>query len=317
MPSITQLEYLVAVADLRHFAKAALHCHVSQPTLSQQINKAEEELKVQIFDRDKKPVLVTESGMAIIEQARTILREHKKLSDFSKNISDELAGPFRIGIIPTVSSMLVPYFVEDFAKRCPKVQLFIDEVPTESLIQNLKQDKLDAGILATPLGLDGLHEDPLYYEAFKIYASAGHSLMKKRSCTRQDLEGKDLWLLRDGHCFKDQVAQYCSIGQEEIDPDRNIHFQSGNIETLQRLIARGHGYTLIPAFMTSIMSKEEIKNHVTQFSAPEPAREISIVTHRTKWKNKIVEAIKKSILDNLPASVHKTKNKNLEVLDIC
>lgn len=317
MPSITQLEYIIAVADYRHFAKAAKSCNISQPTLSQQISKAEDELGRRIFDRDKKPVLVTQDGMMIIDQARTILREHRKLSEFSKQHSGELAGPFRVGVIPTVSSMLVPCFVEDFCKRYPKVQLFIDELPTESLTKNLQRDQLDAAILATPLNLDGFQEEPLYYETFKIYASKGHALMKKKSCNRKDLDGSDIWLLRDGHCFRDQIVKYCSIRIDEAAQERNVHFQGGNLETLQRLIARGHGYTLIPAFMTSTMSKDELKNHVTHFISPEPAREISIVTHRNKWKNKFVEAIRRSILDNLPPTVHKSKNRGLEVLDIC
>lgn len=317
MPSITQLEYIVAVADHRHFAKAAKLCNITQPTLSQQISKAEDELGVKIFDRDKKPVLVTQDGAAVIDQARTILREHKRLREISKQNSGELSGPFRIGIIPTVSAMLVPSFVDDFTKRCPKVELFIDELTTESIIKSLQQDKVDAAILATPLGVDGFQEEPLYYEAFKIYASARHPLMKKKNCTQNDLDGQDLWLLRDGHCFKNQVMQYCSINIDDVAPSRNIHFQSGNLDTLTRLIAQGSGYTLIPSFMTSTMSKEEIKTHVLDFSNPQPAREISIVTHRNKWKNKITEAIRQSILDNLPTSVYKSKNKNLEVLDIC
>ncbi|MFN7729250.1 MAG: LysR substrate-binding domain-containing protein [Bdellovibrio sp.] len=317
MPSITQLEYIIAVADHRHFAKAAKVRNISQPTLSQQINKAEDELGIRIFDRDKKPVLLTQHGKTIVEQARTILREHKKLFEFSRQHSGDLAGSFRLGIIPTVSSMLVPAFVEEFAKSCPKVKLFIDELPTESLIKNLQTDQLDAAILATPLNIDGLQEEPLYYETFKIYASAGHALLKKKACTRKDLDGRDIWLLRDGHCFKNQIVKYCSITVDEALQDRNVHFQSGNLETLQRLIARGHGFTLIPAFMTSTMSKDDLKDHVTHFTSPEPAREISLVTHRNHWKSKFVDALRSSILANLPATVHKSKNKGLEVLDVC
>ncbi len=317
MPSITQLEYIVAVADHLHFAKAAKRCHISQPTLSQQICKAEEELEIKIFDRDKKPVLLTQQGSMIVDQARTILREHKKLSEISRQSLGQLDGPFKIGIIPTVSSMLVPYFVEDFAKRCPKVDLFIDEMNTESLVRNLQQDKLDAAILATPMGAEGLHEDPLYYETFKIYASSGHPLTKKKSCARQDLSGNDLWLLRDGHCFRDQITKYCSIKIAHASQSRSIHFQSGNLETLQRLVARGHGYTLIPSLMLSTMGKDEIKNHIVHFVNPEPAREISLVTHRNQWKNNILEEIRRSILSHLPASVQRSKNKSFEVLDIC
>lgn len=317
MPSITQLEYIVAVADQLHFAKAAKACHITQPTLSQQINKAEEQLGVKIFDRNKKPVLITQEGAPIINQARNILREHKKLIGISTNVSSEVSGPLRVGIIPTVSAMLVPFFVNDFAKRYPKVELFIDELTTPSIIKNLQTDKLDAAILATPLHVEGLQEEPLYYETFQIYASSGHRLLKKKSCTQKDLNGKDLWLLSDGHCFKNQVLQYCSVGVDEATHSRNIHFQSGNLDTLRRLIDLGDGYTMIPSFMTFTMTKEEIKTHVNRFSSPEPAREISIVAHRNNWKNRIVASLRESILKHLPPGIHKTKNKNLDVLEIC
>jgi LysR family hydrogen peroxide-inducible transcriptional activator len=317
VPSLVQLEYIVAVAELRHFGKAAQACHISQPTLSQQIRKVEDDLNIVLFDRIKKPIMMTPEGAAFVEHARIIIREHKKLRELTKQKSEEISGPFHIGIIPTVSSTLVPHFIEHFAKTYPKVQLFIDELKTDLILEGLRHDKLDAAIMATPLAVEGLKEEPLYYEPFKIYASKGHSLLKKKTCTKTDLNGDGLWLLRDGHCFKDQVIRYCSLNNEAPELLRNIHFQSGSLDTLRRLIDQGHGYTLIPAFMISSMSSAEISAHIRPFSQPIPAREISLVTRRDLWKKKIAEGICKSILLNLPREVYKEKNNALEVLDVC
>lgn len=316
MPSLNQLEYIVAVADHRHFGKAARACHVTQPTLSQQVRKVEDDLGIVLFDRVKKPVVPTPEGEAFLEQARLILREHSRLKEIAKG-SREVAGAFRLGVIPTVASTLVPQFIERFAEKYPKVELTIDELKTESILEELRQDKLDAGILATPLPSGGFQEEPLYYEPFKLYVGKGHPLAKKEVCAKEDLDGAGLWLLSDGHCFKDQVIRFCSLTPGAATAFRNIRFQSGNLDTLRRLVRQGHGYTLIPAFMTSFMTEAEAKAHVRAFTAPEPAREISLVSRRDHWKPGIAKALKECILKTLPEGVQRTAGKRLEVLEVC
>lgn len=317
MPSLNQLEYMVAVADHRHFGKAAKACFVTQPTLSQQIAKVEEDLGIQIFDRIKKPVVLTPEGEAFIEQARLILREHRRLKEIAKAKSGEVSGPFRLAVIPTVSSTLVPHFIESFSKRFPKVELYIDELTTEHILEGLREDRLDAAIMATPLAAEGFQEDPLYYEPFKLYVSKSHPLAAKETCAKRELDGAGLWLLSDGHCFKDQVVRYCSIKGGDKPIFRNVHFQSGSLDTLRRLVREGHGYTLIPAFMTSYMGEAEIKAHVRSFSAPEPARQISLVSRRGNWKKGIAQALRESILKNLPEGMRASPSRKLEVLDVC
>jgi len=317
MPSLSQLEYLVAVADLRHFGKAAFACHVSQPTLSQQVQKVEEDLGILIFDRSKKPVMATPEGETFLEQARLILREHKRLFEIAKSHSDDVAGEFHLAVIPTVAVTLIPSFVAHFARKYPKAELFIEELTTEAILEALKLDKLDAGILATPLPEHGFEETPLYYEPFKLYLSKGHPLLSKQACSKQDLQGDGLWLLRDGHCFKDQVLRYCAIDQTSSPQFHNIHFQSGSLDTLRRLVQEGHGYTLIPAYMTAFMSKSEIDAHVRPFQHPEPAREISLVSRRKHWKTKTMKALQASILANLPKEAKELKKERLEILDVC
>lgn len=317
MPSLIQLEYIAAVADHRHFGKAARACHVTQPTLSQQIRKVEDDLGILLFDRIKKPVVVTPEGGAFLDQARLILREHKRLKEIATAHSGEVAGAFRLAVIPTVAASLVPQFLEHFASRYPKVELLIDELKTESILEELKQDKLDAGIMATPLPSGGFEETPLYLEPFKLYVSKGHPLGRKATCAKGDLDGSDIWLLSDGHCFKDQVARYCSLPGDPGPAFRNVRFQSGNLDTLRRLVRQGHGYTLIPAFMTTYMSEAEVKAHVRSFAAPEPARRISLVSRRGHWKAAIAKALRESIARTLPEAVRKAAPGKLEILDLC
>jgi LysR family hydrogen peroxide-inducible transcriptional activator len=311
------LEYIVAVADLKHFSKAAEACHISQPTLSQQIAKVEDDLNIVIFDRVKKPIVLTEEGEAILQQARVVLREHKRLKELALQKSDEISGEFRLGVIPTVANTLVPHFLERFAQQYPKVTLLIDELKTSSILQELNEDRLDAGLMATPLSVAGLLEEPLYYETFNVYACSGHPLLEERTCRISDLDGSDMWLLQDGHCFKDQVVRLCRLDSKPSKSMPNVQFQGGNLDTLLRLVRQGTGYTLLPAFMIDQMSAAEIKSHVRSFQRPFPAREISLVSRRAHWRRKTVLALKDSILEHLPRSLYKKPCSELKVLDVC
>jgi LysR family hydrogen peroxide-inducible transcriptional activator len=317
MPSLVQLEYIVAVADLKHFGKAAEACHISQPTLSQQIRKVEADLGIVVFDRVKKPIVLTEEGEAILHQARLILREHKHLKELARQKSDEISGEFRLGVIPTVANTLVPQFVERFAQQYPKVTLLIDELKTSSILQELSEDRLDAGLMATPLSAAGLVEEPLYYETFSVYASTGHRLLKGKTCQIDDLDTSDMWLLQDGHCFKDQVMQLLSLQSKSDYSLPRVQFQGGNLDTLLRLVRHGKGYTLLPAFMIDQMSAAEFKTHVRSFHRPFPAREISLVSRRAHWRRKTVIALKDCVLENLSPSLYRKRCPELRVLDVC
>jgi LysR family hydrogen peroxide-inducible transcriptional activator len=208
--------------------------------------------------------------------------------------------------------------VERFAEQYPKVTLLIDELKTSVILQELSEDRLDAAVLATPLSVAGLLEEPLYYETFNVYAAAGHPLLKAKTCRIDDLDMSDMWLLQDGHCFKDQVMQLCST-EESKHPKTlpRIQFQGGNLDTLLRLVRHGIGYTLLPAFMIDQMTAVEIKSHVRVFEKPFPAREISMVSRRAHWRRKTVVALKESILANLPQCLYRKKCAELRVLDVC
>lgn len=317
MPSITQLEYVIAVEKHGHFAKAAEACHVTQPTLSQQIAKLEDELSLIIFDRLKKPIILTPEGRRFFEQAKAVVSEHEKLINITKFGMDGLAGEFRLAIIPTISSFLLPIFIESFSKKFPQIELYLEELPTDTILSELKADRLDGAILATPLNEKGFKEHPLYYEPMYLYLSPDHPLKKKSKITPEDLDASSIWMLKDGNCFKTQVANYCSIDTQSDSVLKNIHFQSGSLETLRNIVRNSRGVTLIPALMLKYLTKSELESCVRPFKDPAPYREVSFIYRRDHWKLEIIQAIKDLVMQLAPKEVSKTKNSKMEVLEIC
>lgn len=318
MPSLNQLQYAIAIEKHRHFGKASRACHVTQPTLSQQLQKLEDEIGIILFDREKKPILPTPEGQLFIEQAKVVLREQEKLLSVAKSSrSGALSGDFRLAIIPTVASDLLPTFLTAFSKAFPKIELFIEEMKTETILSELAADKIDGAILATPVEGANFHVHPLYYEPFYIYFSAKHPLLSKAEVSRESLDLSEMWQLQDGHCFKSQVQNFCLLPGASDVTFSNIRFQSGSLDTLRRLVQRGQGYTLIPALMTFSLRKQELENHVRPFKAPVPAREISMVYRRNHWKLAQIQAIKDTILNNLPTSIPRTPLKSMKVLEVC
>ena len=306
MPTLTQLEYIVTVERLKHFGNAARACHVSQPSLSMQIMKVEDEVGIKIFDRLKKPVLATEKGRRFIEQAKTILREHKKLLDLAKNDAAQLSGDFRLAIIPTLTPYLLPLFIEDFSLKCPNVRLKVDELKTEVIIRELNEDALDAAILATPLNESGIRERPLFYEPFSLYVNATHPLARTKRIREKELDGSDMWLLQDGHCLRNQVVKVCSIKREK-GVFKNVHFEGGNLETLRSLIKTSRGCTLMPRLFLNTLSESEKREFVREFEHPAPHREVSLVYRRDQWKSDILDAIERSILARNPNDLPRKK----------
>jgi LysR family transcriptional regulator, hydrogen peroxide-inducible genes activator len=314
MASLTQLEYVLAVEKYRHFGQAATACNISQPTLSQQIQKLEDELSIIVFDRIQKPIVPTDEGKRFIDQAKVVLREHARLIHGTRRGSTGLSGEFRLAVIPTVATYLIPLFLRDFSESCPNVELYIEELKTESIVAELRNDKLDGAILATPLPQQGFKEHPLYYEPFSLYATKGHPLLKRRSISAKDLEANQMWMLKDGNCFKAQVSTYCSINPDQDSVFPNIHFQSGSLDTLCKVIQKNHGYTLIPSLMTTLMNAGEVRAFVRPFASPAPSREISFVYRRDHWKLEIIQALKNCVRRSLPESVSAKRSRDQVVL---
>src|SRR5690554_2169413 len=213
--TITQLQYALALAEYRNFTLAAEKCFVTQPTLSMQIQKLEEELGVLIFDRTKKPIQLTQVGEKIIEQARRIVNESERIQDIIDIQKGFVGGDFKLAIIPTVMPTLLPMFLNTFIKKYPKVNLIIEERNTTDIIQKLKNGHLDAGILATPLQDEEIREKVLYYEPFVGYVPQNSDLYHKNRIHPEDLDTSELLLLQDGHCFTEGVLNICQTKFEK------------------------------------------------------------------------------------------------------
>jgi len=312
--TITQLEYILAVEKFRHFGKAAKACNITQPTLSMQLQKAEEELGVVIFDRSKNPILTTDEGVKIVAQARLVIREYKKIFSIIDASKNEVRGDFRLGVIPTIAPYLIPLFAGAFVHKYPLVNLTIEEFKTEEIIELLHKDELDAGLLATPLNGETFIERVLYHEPFSIFASENHHLLKKSKIKDKDLDTTDVWLLNEGHCFRQQVLNLCKISKDTGLHD-NLKFESGNLETLKNMVLNSEGYTLLPELAVLNLSKADMK-HVREFHNPVPTREVSIVHNRIFLKEKIISALEESIIENLPESLVSLKKKNIEIISI-
>lgn len=286
--TITQLTYVLAIAEHKNFTKAAEKCFVTQPTLSTQIQKLEDELSVLIFDRSKKPIELTEVGRKIVHQARNIVNESERIQDIVDQQKGFIGGEFRIGIIPTVMPTLLPMFLKAFIKKYPKVKLKIEELTTEDIIERIRDGHLDAAIAATPLESENIKERVLYYEPFVGYIPEHHRLYKKKTIDVSDLEIDDMLLLEDGHCFRDGVINLCKAFKDQT--NESFQLESGSIETLIKLSNEGLGMTLLPYLHTLELS-DKLTSNLHHFNEPTPAREVSIIYHKSELKMQIIDAL--------------------------
>jgi LysR family hydrogen peroxide-inducible transcriptional activator len=310
--NLQQLEYLVAVDTWRHFSTAAEKCHVTQPTLSMMIQKFELELDVKVFDRSKQPVVTTAIGQKIIEQARTILNETAALKRIVVEQKGEIAGELRIGIIPTLAPYLLPLFLNKFLLKYPDLKLKIVELTTKQIIQELESQRLDAGILATPLKQPSLKEIPLFYEQFVVYASQNEKVMKKKYLLADDIDVNHLWLLEEGHCLRSQVVNLCELKRKES-LMQNLDYEAGSIETLKKMVDVNTGITILPELALRDLSKAQEKN-LRYFKPPAPVREISLVTYRYFVKYNLIEALRKEILSRIPIEMQDAHRKEIAAI---
>jgi LysR family hydrogen peroxide-inducible transcriptional activator len=286
--TITQLYYVLAVAENQNFTKAAEKCFVTQPTLSMQIQKLEAQLDVQIFDRSKKPIELTDIGRKIVTQARNIVNESYRIQDIVDQQKGFIGGEFKLGIIPTVMPTLLPMFLKTFIKKHPKIKLIIEELTTEEIITRLKEGHLDAAIASTPLEDDSIKERVLYFEPFVSYIPKGHRLYSNKKIEISDLDINDMLLLEDGHCFRDGVINLCKVFKKHSDDQ--FQLESGSIETLIKLSNEGLGMTLLPFLHTLDINDKEREN-LHYFNEPAPAREVSIIYPKSELKLQIIEAL--------------------------
>lgn len=290
--TITQLKYVLAVAEYKNFTLAAEKCFVTQPTLSMQIQKIEEELSIQIFDRTKKPIQLTDIGHKIVIQAKNIVNEADRIQDIVEQQKGFIGGEFRLGIIPTIMPTLLPMFLNNFIKKYPKVKLIIEELNTDEIITKLNNGHLDAAIAATPLNEEKIKEIVLYFEPFVAYIPENHHTFQKKEIEISDLNIDEILLLQDGHCFRDGILNLC----KNSNAGDNNHFQieSGSFETLIKLADEGLGTTLLP-YLHTLDLKESDKLKLRHFVEPKPAREVSLIFPKSELKIHIIDALRSTI----------------------
>lgn len=290
--TITQLKYVLAVAEHKNFTLAAEKCFVTQPTLSMQIQKIEEELSIQIFDRTKKPIQLTDIGQKIVNQAKNIVNEADRIQDIVEQQKGFIGGEFRLGIIPTIMPTLLPMFLNNFIKKYPKVKLIIEELNTDEIITKLKNGNLDAAIAATPLEDEKIKEIVLYFEPFVAYIPENNAIFQKSEIEITDLNLNEILLLQDGHCFRDGILNLCK-NQNEGD-QKSFQIESGSFETLIKLADEGLGFTLLP-YLHTLDLKEKDKLKLRHFKEPKPAREVSLIYPKSELKIQIIDALRSTI----------------------
>ena len=303
MITLTQLEYIVAIDEYRHFATAAEKCFVTQPTLSMQIKKLEDELGVIIFDRSRQPVVPTDLGAKLIEQARMTLSATQRIKEIIQEEQQEVEGTLKIGIIPTLAPYLLPVFIGPYIRKYPAVKVEVEELVSEEIIRRLKRDMLDVGLFVTPYHDEKIVERPVFYEEMLVYAHPDSELLKKKEVGHEDIVTSDIWMLGNGHCFRNQVVNLCEMSASQ---HKNLpfEFESNYLETLMRIVDVEGGFTLIPELALQYMSPEK-KKQVRSIANTKPLREVSVIYSRHFTKQRLITLLCDEIKSVVPAHMLK------------
>lgn len=310
--TLTQLNYIIAVDRCRNFAQAAKECFVTQPTLSMQIQKLEDYLQIIVFDRSKSPVEPTPMGKKVLDYARKVMQGAHELEELSKSLRGEVAGEFILGVIPTLAPYILPLFVQNFVNEYPQVELKIYEYQTDEIIKFLKEGKIDGGILAAPLEVKEIVEEHLFYEPFKIFLSPAHELLKKKSLDEKDLDIREAWLLKEGHCLRSQALQLCQY--KKVSGNKHLYFEAGSLETLVNMVKSSKGFTILPFLTASNLSAID-KKLLKDFKSHVPVRDVCFVTGPHSMKKSVEKALIKVINKNIPKELKKEPAKS-EVVSI-
>jgi len=312
--TLTQLAYAVAVDTHGHFGQAAAACHVTQPTLSMQLRKLERGLGVVLFDRSRAPVVATDLGRLLLDQARVVLQEASRLPDLRDQSLGLVTGELRVGALPTLAPYLLPRFLQRLTESHPELRLVVEELPTAGILEGLRQETLDAGLIASREATAGTVARVLFEEPFVGYVHRDHPLAARPALTNADLTLDDVWLLSEAHCLRAQTVQLCQErggAAPGAAPScaRAVRFESGNLETLKHLVERSGGLTLLPrlaigdAAPSSTAADRGAAALVIPFAAPAPVRPITLVRRRAYLKRHLVDAFVASLMASLPADL--------------
>ena len=307
--TLQQLEYLVAVDRLQHFGRAAHACHVSQPTLSAMLQKLETELGVTLFERSAKGVRTTTVGHRVVEMARLTLTAAERLKQVVEEETQGVQGTFRLGILPTIAPYLLPRFFPQLCRQCPALDLRVTELQTYQLKEALAVGELDAAILADVGDWEGYGKHLLYYEQFLAYVSEGDALFGHRSIKSCDLQHESLWLLDEGHCFRDQLVKFCSL--KSASASRRA-YTLGSIETFMRMVEAGQGITFIPELALQQLSETQ-RRLVRPFALPIPTRSVVLITPPHFVRNRVADLLAERIRACVPSEMLKLNNTEQRV----
>ena len=284
--TLQQLEYVLALAEHQHFGRAAQATFVTQPTLSQQVQKLESELDSVLFDRSKNPVQPTAAGEIVIRQARRVLAEGRMISESIAELKGELVGELRIGVIPTAAPFILPYFLTQMTHEHHGVKLSVREMPTDEIVQRLHQEDIDLGILALPLDEPGLIEEPLFVEPFMAFVCNTHPLSSAKTLQAEEIENEEIWLMAEGHCFRDQALQVCHSSK----PSERLEFSAGQIQTLIHLVKNSGGITLLPSLAAEWLSAED-QQYLRPLTGVTPVRSMGLMYARKDLKKRLRETV--------------------------
>ena len=295
-----QLRYVVALDRHRSFHEAARACSVTQPALSAQVKKLESVLGLSIFDRSRQPVAVTARGSAVVEQARVVMTQLDRLGSIARR-REELAGPYRLAVISSLASTVLPRFVPSFIAAHPDVELEIVELKTQEVVRRLREGSLDAGLAVTPLEVPTLQERGLHHERLLLYLPPRHALLERARVKQSLLMDEQIWLLREGHCLRTQVLHLCHVDRGRRGAQRHpVEFEGESMETLWRLVDAGCGVTVLPEMVAKQLPTEEQRSRVRPFAAPEPTRQISLVVRRDAPRAGLTDALFDALAEALP-----------------
>lgn len=310
--SLIQVQYLIALDEHRNFIKAAEASFVTQPTLSMQMKKLEEELGVIIFDRSRQPITPTSIGEKIIKQARIIFNETAQIETILKDHTGDVSGKLKIGVLPTIANSLVPRLISQIAQKYPDLKLTIKEALTHEIVDDLEHNRLDVGIVSIPLHNSGLIERNLYVEKFRIYAHPNHPSYGKNSWEADDLLADKLWLLSEGNCFRTQTLNLCSLPDDKLN-HLALNYESGSLHTLKKVVDLEGGATLMPEWEAGELDDESL-NNLRAFKTDGAGRAVGLIYTKFYAKQSVIKKLEEMILSALPKYV--SGNQNLEIIEL-
>ena len=311
------MKYILALCRHKNFSKAAEACHVSQPSLSNQIQKFEEENRVVLFDRSSKPIGVTHIGQALAQEIEAVFAGVQRMEDLIDGSCQVFRGPFKLGIIPTLSPYLTPMFVQAFSNRFPELEITIEEMKTQTILHQLDRGELDVALLAAPKKeVRKYGQISLFHEPFYVLASSGHPLCEKEHVDEAELDARQVWLMAEGHCLREQVISLCGRRIREEYPQKRVQFSSTSLETLVNMTRNHEGYTLIPYLAATNLSKDLKEAGLRSLASPCPSRKIALVFNQAYPKKGLLEALAEIIKAAVPATLHFRRDEAIRILDV-